>query len=211
VLRFLWVRAPADEILLSLPVRCSFNALTPLRQVFKVCDLPRAISMPPPNGVHVGCCCGRSWRVPELRSATRFHCPPADVFVGVKIRTRLDTGITIANTSADPFWNQATNGACVVFFFGNNAYAVLFITPTIQRLVRCTHSAASVQTPNFQRVWHRRLFISHKPTDGHTPFLSALRARGDAFEVAEVLLTLPKDRGWVTGLLFSAVAGNEWC
>lgn len=59
-----------------------------------------------------------------------------------------DTGLIIANTSADPFGTPPVAGGCKLFFFGANAPAP-FTTPVIAAGQNFT-TLTSVIAPNFQ-------------------------------------------------------------
>jgi hypothetical protein len=59
-----------------------------------------------------------------------------------------DTGIAIANTTADPFGTSPQDGACTLTFFGANAPAPS-VTPTIVAGATFVDLASS-RAPNFQ-------------------------------------------------------------
>jgi len=60
----------------------------------------------------------------------------------------LDTGIAIANTTADPFGTTPLDGTCTLNFFGANA-PVPFVTPAITAGTTFVNLTSSL-APNFQ-------------------------------------------------------------
>jgi hypothetical protein len=70
------------------------------------------------------------------------------LFPFVTNQAGLDTGIAIANTTADPFGTTPVNGTCTLSFFGNNAPAPV-TTPEV--VAGALHVfLASVTAPTFR-------------------------------------------------------------
>jgi hypothetical protein len=61
----------------------------------------------------------------------------------------VDTGLTISNTTANPFGTAAQSGTCTINFYGTSAPSSPFTTPTINAGATYT-TAASTIAPGFQ-------------------------------------------------------------
>ena len=67
---------------------------------------------------------------PELLTLPRATTVRPLLFSSVSNQGGFDTGITIANTSADPFGTASSAGTCTLNFYGSNAPSP-FVTPTL--------------------------------------------------------------------------------
>jgi hypothetical protein len=75
-------------------------------------------------------------------------CRTTLLFPFVTNQAGFDTGLAIANTTADPFGTTPTSGACVLNFFGANAPAAITTAAVAGGTVSTL--LASTSAPNFQ-------------------------------------------------------------
>lgn len=101
--------------------------------------LPAATTPPIPRFVNTGV---------SRNVVTIVACRTNLLFPFVTNQAGFDTGLAIANTSADPFGTTPQTGTCTWNFFGANAPAAITTAPVAGGTVEVTTASASA--PNFQ-------------------------------------------------------------
>ncbi len=86
---------------------------------------------------------------PEVIALPRSPSPQPLLFSSVSNQNGNDTGIAIANTSADPFGTTPASGACTLNFYGAGAPASPFSTPVISAGTVYTTTISAI-VPGFQ-------------------------------------------------------------
>jgi len=129
-----------------------------------------------------------------------LKCQTSLLFPFITNQSGFETGIAIANTSADPFQTQATNGTCAVQFYGTNAPAAAVVFGPAAGVNAGTVSAATasslglvnfqgygIATCNFQFA-HGFAFVqgnagaSNSTAMGYLPVVLAGTNRGQALQ-----------------------------
>ena len=130
--------------------------------------------------------------------------PQALLFPFVVNQSGNDTGLAIANTSADPFGTGANAGTCSLKFYGDNAPSSTFVTPTIAA-GSVYLNLASTLAPGFQGYLIANCNFSNAAT---VAFVADTGARAIAGTEVAQLLTLPRPTA-TQPLLFSSVTNQN--